>query len=209
MKINESYDVWAKSYDSIGNKTRDLEAEVLRHTFLNPHYGNILELGCGTGKNTGWLAQKADHVTALDFSSEMIARAKAKIESDNVSFTHTDINQTWPVRPGWSNLITCSLVLEHIENLDFIFREAARVLKRRGKFYICELHPWKQYSGSQARFETEDGIHKPTVFIHHISDYLNAAKTEGFRLLDFNEYFDDKENENIPRLISLVFECEK
>lgn len=207
MKIDESYNSWAKSYDTMDNKTRDLEAEVLRKTFLNPHYGNILELGCGTGKNTGWLTQKADHVHALDFSSEMIARARAKIEAENVTFTQTDITNQWPVKPGWSNLITCSLVLEHIEDLDFIFQEAARVLKRNGKFYICELHPGKQYAGSQARFETEEGIQKPTAFIHHISDYLDSAKNQGFTLLDFNEYFDDNNRENIPRLISLVFEC--
>lgn len=209
MKIDESYNAWAKSYDSVENKTRDLEALVLRETFLNPHYGNILELGCGTGKNTGWLSKKADHVNALDFSSQMIAKARAKVEAENVTFTQTDINKPWPVKPGWSNLITCSLVLEHIEDLDFIFEEAARVLKRRGKFYICELHPWKQYSGSQARFETPEGIQKPAAFVHHISDYLNAAKAHGFVLLDLNEYFDDREKENFPRLISLILESER
>ena len=207
MKIDESYNAWARSYDTMDNKTRDLEAEVLRKTFLNPHYGNILELGCGTGKNTGWLSKKADHVHAVDFSSEMIARAQAKIDAKNVAFTQANINNTWPIKPGWSNLITCSLVLEHIEDLNFIFKEAARVLKRNGKFYICELHPGKQYAGSQARFETDQGVEKPQAFIHHISDYLDAAKTEGFTLLDFNEYFDDNNRENVPRLISLVFEC--
>ncbi len=209
MKVKDSYDAWAKSYDAMENKTRDLEAIVLRETFLNPHYGNILELGCGTGKNTGWLSQKADFVTALDFSSEMIAKAQAKIEAENVTFTQTDITQQWPVKPGWSNLITCSLVLEHIEDLRFIFKEAARVLKRRGKFYICELHPWKQYQGKKANFETNEGKHAPQAFLHHISDYLNAAKAEGFHLLDLNEWFDDSSRENSPRLISLVFESEK
>lgn len=209
MKIEDSYNAWAKSYDSIENKTRDLEAIVLRETFLNPHYGNILELGCGTGKNTGWLSKKADFVTALDLSSEMIAKAQAKTEAENITFTQSDLTMQWPVKPGWSNLITCSLVLEHIENLDHIFEEAARVLKRRGNFYICELHPWKQYQGKQARFETEDGIHKPQAFVHHISDYLNAAKAKGFHLLDLNEWFDDHEKEHTPRLISLVFESEK
>ena len=154
------------------------------------------------------LDSKADFVTALDFSSQMIAKAQAKVEAENVTFKQTDITAQWPVKPGWSNLITCSLVLEHIGDLRFIFREAARVLKRRGKFYICELHPWKQYQGKQARFETEDGTHKPMVFVHHISDYLNAARAEGFHLLDLHEYFDE-EQENIPRLISLVFESEK
>lgn len=209
MKIEDSYNAWARSYDSVENKTRDLEAIVLRETFLNPHYGNILELGCGTGKNTGWLSKKADFVTALDFSSEMIAKAQAKIEAENVTFSQSDITEQWPVKAGWSNLITCSLVLEHIDDLHFIFKEAARVLKRRGKFYICELHPWKQYQGKQAKFETDGATHLPEVFLHHISDYLNAAKAEGFHLLDLNEWFDDPQKKNVPRLISLVFESEK
>ncbi|MFD2518390.1 class I SAM-dependent DNA methyltransferase [Salinimicrobium flavum] len=206
MKIDESYNAWANSYDSVVNRTRDLEAQVIRQTFLNPHYGNILELGCGTGKNTEWLSKKADFVEALDISEEMIARAKAKIAAENVTFNHADITREWPVKPGWANLITCSLVLEHVEELNFIFKQAARALKRKGKFYICELHPMKQYSGSRAKYESAEGVQMPQAFVHHISDYLNAARTEGFSLLDLNEYFDDKENDNIPRLISLVFE---
>lgn len=206
MKTSDSYNTWAGSYDSMSNKTRDLEGKVLRNTFLNPHYGNILELGCGTGKNTGWLSEKADYVIALDFSANMIEKARKKITAENVTFTEADLRVDWPVKPGWANLITCSLVLEHIENLDFIFAEAARALKRNGKFYICELHPGKQYAGSRAKFETEEGVHTPEAFVHHLSDYLNAAKTYKFTLLDLNEYFDDPKEENIPRLISLVFE---
>lgn len=206
MNINDSYNAWASSYDAVENKTRDLEAIVLRESFRNPHYGNILELGCGTGKNTGWLANKADHVKALDFSAAMIDRAQAKIEADNVTFSQTDISQDWPVKAGWSNLITCSLVLEHINDLDFIFREAARVLKRMGKFYICELHPYRQYQGKQARFETEEGLHKLEAFTHHITDYLGAARKAHFHLIDLNEYFDTPSREDTPRLISLVFQ---
>lgn len=208
MSINESYNAWASSYDAIENKTRDLEAVVLRESFRNPHYGNIVELGCGTGKNTAWLASKADHVKALDFSSEMLNRAQAKIEAENVTFSQTDITKDWPVRSGWSNLITSSLVLEHIEDLDFIFREASRVLKRCGKFYICELHPYRQYEGKQARFQTDKGLHKLEAFTHHITDYLSSAKKSGFHLTDINEYFDDQARIGSPRLISLVFQSE-
>lgn len=205
MKIGDSYNNWASSYDSGKNNTRDLEAEVLRNTFLNPHYGNILELGCGTGKNTGWLSEKADFVTALDISTKMIARAKQKVTAENVTFTEADLTAEWPVKPGWANLITCSLVLEHIKDLDFIFSEASRALKRNGKFYICELHPGKFYSGSKANFETETGVHTPQGFVHHLSDYLNAAKAHGFKLIEINEHFDEDKRE-IPRLLSLVFE---
>ncbi|MGB7786150.1 MAG: class I SAM-dependent methyltransferase [Salinimicrobium sp.] len=209
MSTSDSYNAWAGSYDSMKNKTRDLEGEVLRKTFMNPHYGNILELGCGTGKNTGWLAKKADYVTAFDFSSKMMEKAKQKPDSENVIFTEADITEPWPVKPGWANLIVCSLVLEHIKDLDFIFEEAARALKRGGKFYLCELHPLKQYNGTRAKFDTEEGIQHPEAFVHHISDYIRAAKNEGFQLLNLDEHFDDREKENFPRLVSFFFESSK
>lgn len=208
MNISDSYNSWANTYDSMDNKTRDLEAEVLRNSFLNPHYANILELGCGTGKNTGWLSEKADFVTAIDFAKEMISKAQKKILAENVTFVQADITDEWPVNQGWANLITCSLVLEHVKDLTFVFEEAERCLKRRGMFYICELHPIKQYTGSQAKFETPDGVHKPAAFTHHISDYLNCAKEMGLKLVDLNEHFDDKNKKEIPRLVSMIFEKE-
>ncbi|NLF33281.1 MAG: class I SAM-dependent methyltransferase, partial [Planctomycetes bacterium] len=45
----------------------------------------LLEVGCGTGKTTAWLAAQVapGRVTAIDFASEMIARAKGKgIDAD-------------------------------------------------------------------------------------------------------------------------------
>lgn len=206
IETGNSYNAWAASYDSMENRTRDLEAQVLRNTFLNPHYGNILELGCGTGKNTGWLSKKADFVTAIDLSPKMIAKAKEKIQAENVDFVEADITVDWPVKPGWANLITCSLVLEHIEDLEIVFAEAARALKRNGKFYICELHPGRQYAGSRAKFDTGDSFQTPPAFTHHLSSFLNAAKEHKFKLLDLNEHFDDNDRKKVPRLLSLVFE---
>ena len=209
MSIRNSYNSWSDSYDSMKNRTRDLEKEILKKTFLNLHYGHILELGCGTGKNSAWLSEKADYVKAFDFSPEMIKKAKKKAISENVEFVEVDITEPWPVSEGWANLITCSLVLEHIQDLQFIFEEASRALKLNGMFYIAELHPWKMYNGSQARFETESGIHRPLSFLHHISDYLKAAKKENFALIGLDEHFDDREKDNFPRLVSMVFESQK
>jgi len=37
-------------------------------------------------------------------------------------FRQADLNLPWPVATAVADLITCSLVLEHIGELDFIFR---------------------------------------------------------------------------------------
>ncbi|MBS3733662.1 MAG: methyltransferase domain-containing protein [Phycisphaerae bacterium] len=40
----------------------------------------VLEIGCGTGQLTAWLVEQVGtgHVTAVDFSGQMLARARAK-----------------------------------------------------------------------------------------------------------------------------------
>jgi ubiquinone/menaquinone biosynthesis C-methylase UbiE len=205
MSISKAYNQWAPTYDSMANKTRDLEERAARETLKYQHFEHIVELGCGTGKNTVWLLDKAERLTALDFSEEMLAIAKQKVNHDNVLFHKTDLTKSWPAQTESADLISCSLVLEHIEDLNHIFNQAYSTLADNGKIYICELHPFKQYNGSKAQFDTGNGKQELDVFTHHTSDYLNAAMKHDFKLLELKEWFDDDNRENIPRLISFVF----
>ncbi len=204
MSVEKAYNSWAKTYDDVENKTRDLE-ELAARTKLQDQYNHILELGCGTGKNTSWLSKQAQELTALDFSEEMLTKAKLKVNRTNVNFIKTDLQKDWPVASNKIDLITCSLVLEHFKDLDLIFQQAYDRLISNGEFFLCELHPFKQYSGSKARFENGNNIEVLETYTHHISDYLDAAKNVGFKLKDLDEWFDENDRNEIPRLISFVF----
>ena len=110
----------------------------------------------------------------------------------------------------WADLVTSSLTLEHIENLDPVFEQSNRTLAKNGLFFISELHPYKQYDGSGACFESENDLQLDTVhievFIHHLTDYINSAKANGLNeLLEMREWFDDPVRKGIPRLISFLF----
>ncbi|HEV8590901.1 MAG TPA: hypothetical protein VGQ55_02280, partial [Pyrinomonadaceae bacterium] len=74
-----------------------------------------------------------------------------------------------------------------------------------GHFYICELHPVKQYAGNKARFETDDGVRVLDCFVHNVTDYTNAAVANGFSISRIEEWFDDGDRTQIPRLISFLF----
>ncbi|TDN79661.1 methyltransferase family protein [Salegentibacter sp. 24] len=204
MKISQAYNLWAGTYNEVPNKTRDLEAKAIRASLGNKNFEQSLELGCGTGKNTFWLAERSKSMTALDFSEKMLEKARKLDPKNKVNFIKTDLQKAWPVAAVNFDLISCSLVLEHIEDLDFIFQQASRILVKKGEFYLCELHPFKQYLGSKARFETSQGTQELEVYRHHISDYIKAAEKSGLELKGINEYFDQDKNE-IPRLISFLF----
>ncbi|MEY4279083.1 MAG: hypothetical protein RL377_1087 [Bacteroidota bacterium] len=205
MNIVEAYKVWSEQYDSNENKTRDLESVSLRETLGSIEFAKVLEIGCGTGKNTVWLAEHAKAILAVDLTPEMLEIAKSKVNATHVNFQIGDITQNWDFAKDPYDLAVFSLVLEHIENLDLVFEKLAQVINKDGFVYIGELHPFKQYAGSKARFNTSDGEQVVTCFNHHVSDFTEAAKKHGFEIKLIKEYFDDEDKKNLPRILTILF----
>ena len=84
MNTKQAYNIWAAQYDTNDNKTRDLEGLALKLSLATVSFNKVLEIGCGTGKNTEWLIDKAVQITAVDLSDQMLARAKDKFTSNKV-----------------------------------------------------------------------------------------------------------------------------
>ena len=205
MDIQEDYNRWASAYDLDQNITRDLDRHKVREYFEAVSFETVLELGCGTGKNTSFFATAAGKVISLDFSLGMLAVAKRSVPSKNVTFVHTDIRQAWPVPPGSIDLIACSLVLQHVEDLLPVFSEASRVLRSGGVMFVSELHPIKGYQGSMARYVWKSEPKAIPAFDHQISSFTDAAKTAGLRLTDLREWWHTDDAGKPPRLVALTF----
>jgi ubiquinone/menaquinone biosynthesis C-methylase UbiE len=206
MDIAYAYNSWSAQYDTNDNKTRDLEALSLQKILQGKSFKHCLEIGCGTGKNTAWLLTICDQITAIDLSNGMLDIARNKIQSDKVNFIEADITKDWTFAKDTYDLITFSLMLEHIEDLDAVFQKVSKVTATGSQVYIGELHPFKQYAGSKARFETETGTQVVTCFNHHVTDFIQAANASGFQLLQLDEQFDDEDRSQIPRILNLLFE---
>lgn len=206
MSVRESYSRWAATYDTDRNLTRDLDHEATRTTLAGNRYESILEIGCGTGKNTALLARLGERVQAIDFSEGMITQARAKVRDANVRFSVADITQPWLCADQSVDLVVCNLVLEHIAALDFVFAEAARTLIGGGRFFVCELHPFRQYQGVQANFEHDAQQIAIPAFVHHISDFVVAAERAGLTLGRLREWWHTEDQGKPPRLVSFLFE---
>ncbi len=205
-EVRRAYNVWSEQYDSNENKTRDMEGKAIRQIFKEDRFDRILELGCGTGKNSVWLSDICGHLTSVDLSEQMIEIARSKLLTNNVQFHIANILEDWIFASGTYNLVVCSLMLEHIEDLNHIFHKISAFTSTGSKVYIGELHPFKQYNGSKARFETEDGLRVVPCFTHHISEFIGAAQAHGFKIIELKEFFDNDDMKQIPRLLCLVFE---
>ncbi len=205
MNIEQAYNIWAEQYDTNINKTRDLEAVACRETLANIAFDNCLEIGCGTGKNTFYLSENCKAVTAIDFSDEMLHLAKNKIKQNNVYFIKANILEDWTFTNTKYDLISFSLVLKHIKDIESIIKKAELLLNKNGFIYIGEFHPYKQYLGSKARFENENGMNVLECYTHHISDFTNAAIKNNLRIIKINEFF-DSDNNTIPRIFTLLIQ---
>jgi malonyl-CoA O-methyltransferase len=210
-EVASAYDDWAETYDTDPNLTRDLAAQTLKQADLNFAGRRIIEVGCGTGRNTEWLARPAagaQDIVALDFSEEMLARARTRVRDPRVRFVRHDVRSSWPIADASADVVIAMLVLEHVEMLEPFFAEASRTLNIDGQLFICELHPTRQLMGKQARFinaRTGEQTLVPA-FLHRTNDYLQAAASAGFELVRLADWYDlESQTDNPPRLLSVHF----
>ena len=169
---------------------------------------HVIEIGAGTGKNTTYLAERAGRVLALDLSSAMLDKARARLEADHVRFAEHDITTPWPAENGGTDLVIGNLVLEHIEDLAPVFAEMARVLKPGGTVFLSELHPERQARGSQAQFEKNGEAALVEAYVHTVSEYVTQAETAGLTLTGINEAIEagaEVSEDTPPRLLALTF----
>jgi len=103
----------------------------------------VADLGCGEGYLTVETARWAHHVTAIDRSAGVLARAKALAARKKIS------NITWkkgeleklPIDDGAMDVALLSQALHHAGEPPAALLEAARVLKPGGRLLILDLRP--------------------------------------------------------------------
>lgn len=208
-EVAQAYDRWSRRYDDDHNQTRDLDARVVRQSPLHIAGARVLELGCGTGKNSQWLASQARELVALDFSPGMLDVARRRVRAAHVRFVEHDITRPWPVDAASCDVVVGNLVLEHVRELGPIYAEAARALRVGGQLFGCELHPYRQLRGGQAQFEDAE-THETvpvTAFQHTVSEYVNGGLAVGMTLRALGEHVEDGAAPDAPpRLLSVLFE---
>jgi 2-polyprenyl-6-hydroxyphenyl methylase/3-demethylubiquinone-9 3-methyltransferase len=95
----------------------------------------VLDVGCGGGFLSNYLAAKGFDVCGLDASPHSLAIARAHDATKRVSYRHGDA-LALPY-PDQSFDAVCAMdFLEHVEEPDRVVRECARVLRRGGLFFF-------------------------------------------------------------------------
>lgn len=99
----------------------------------------VLDLGCGPGTFSRVLDKKGFSVFAVDYSAEMIERAKKKCSDCNISFLRADAYNL-PYQDNFFDIVICLGVFQTIEKEQEAIREIKRVLKKDGRVFITTLN---------------------------------------------------------------------
>jgi ubiquinone/menaquinone biosynthesis C-methylase UbiE len=211
--VRNSYDRWSRNYDDQENPTRDLDLLVLQ-SLVPPLKGRqVVEFGCGTGKNLRWLAPRCHLLLGLDFSAGMLAMARRKIRSPNVHLLLCDLSDELPLTDHFADVVLISLILEHMVSTEPVFRSAAQLMTAGAWLIVSEYHPDRINAGSGAQFQTRKGDppHFIGSFAHSPAEMQRVAAAHGLRLVDTAEWFVEsppgtiQDDERVPRILSLRF----
>ncbi len=144
-KVADWYDDYLSNEDSYHNAV--ILPNLLR--LLDPKKGErIVDVACGQGFFTEKVAESGAEVTGVDISGELIAKAESRLkERENVSkklktkFVLSSADDLSALPAVSSDKAICVLAAQNIKELDTMFGECARVLKKGGKLFLVLNHP--------------------------------------------------------------------
>ncbi len=193
--IRVGYDRWSEIYDEEANPLIGLEEPVVREAVGDVAGLAVLDLGCGTGRHTLWMAAAGASVTAIDFSEGMMEKARAKPGAKTVRFLVHDLHERLPFPDRSFDRVVSGLVLEHLHDMSPFFSEAHRVLKPGGRAVVSGMHPAMFLRDVRARFRDPATGEKvePGSVEHTLGDVVMAAVRSGFALTGIDERAPDAE----------------
>ena len=102
--------------------------------------GKLLEIGCGIGKTTHFLAEKCNKlkITAIDYDNKQIQIANINKKFKNIKFEQGDATALNFKKESFEYVIETN-VLHHIKNYEDAIKEIRRVLKKKGYFYLMDI----------------------------------------------------------------------
>ena len=129
--FRERYAVWTKTIDKYSNRDN-----------------RVLDIGCGSGVLSFYLAARNGSVIGIDGSIEMLRICQARkqeIGMANVDFLNYDIMSLGQIFRAQADLIVCSSVLEYIDDLTGSLRLLASFMKEKGVLVLsmpnkCSLY---------------------------------------------------------------------
>jgi len=176
----KGYDRWASSYDHEPNPLIAATSWVLHSAPLGCADADVVELGCGTGRNVvRVIGEGARSYVGVDGSPGMLSVATHRYCDSRIAFVQADLLAPWtPARPFDFALLV--LVLEHLPALEVLAETLARSVRAGGRVRIVDLHPERIAAGALAHFQDGTTEVRFASVAHPVPAICDALDAAGF-----------------------------
>lgn len=142
---------------------------------LDPKGMKGVDVGCGEGRFTRFLASQGAEMSGIDVNDESLAKARAALDGENVTFLPAP-GEDMPFDDGTLDLVVFSNSFHHIagDKMATAMDEAARVLKPGGLLYVMEPVAAGNY------FEATRLINDESTVRAEVYELIQGADAHGF-----------------------------
>lgn len=194
----------------------------------------VLDLACGQGYFANVFAHMGADVVASDLSKNLIETAKKNVvptspTGGKVNFYISPAHKIQFLKDNTVDTIVVILAIQNIENINDVFIECKRVLKKEGRIVLVLNHPafripqgsdWYFESGIQSRIVSQylspskiyidmtPGEKNPkkkikTISFHRsLQDYMKIFSKNGLCISRLEEWISHKQSGSGPRQIA-------
>ncbi|WOB28196.1 MULTISPECIES: methyltransferase domain-containing protein [Xanthomonas] len=182
LEPDAAYALWAQAYPPHAHNPV-MQAEeramlgLMPATLQNQH---VVDAGCGSGRYMlHALRRGARHVTGVDLSPQMLARAQTELSQHwpaaRVQLQQGSLDQL-PLADAVADLSVCGLVVGHLQRLLPALEELHRVTRIGGIVLCSDVHPIGHALGWRRDFKA-DGRHYAVRHTQHLYSHWHCACT--------------------------------
>jgi methyltransferase domain protein len=221
MGTEESKKIWEKNAqfwdDAMGDESNEFHREVVRPKvteLLSPDPSDyILDIACGNGNYSSYLAQRGASVVAFDYSKKMIELAKRRRSqyAKQIEFCVADATNRESLlglkRNRAFTKAVSNMAIMDITDIEPLFMAVYELLEENGIFVFATQHPCfitltEKYMTPHSYYDIAiEGQPEEQIYYHRsIQDIFNLCFRAGFVIDGFyEECF--KNNKEIPMVM--------
>lgn len=181
-------EVWDSRMGDQGNDFFNVLCWPVLASFLDVQPDSaILDIACGNGLTSRRLAALGARVTAFDFSTNLIEKAKIRSTEYATQISYhvidaTDKSQLLSLGEGKFDSALSNMALFDMENIETLFQTLPRLLMPKGTFVFSITHPCFNNSSANHIIEEWDDGTIQTRYAIKISRYMTSYLSEGLAL---------------------------
>ncbi len=100
----------------------------------------VLDVGCGTGEMSIYLAKKGAQVSAVEASAEMLVYCT---QHKNIKYYNVTA-ENMSFKKEYFDIIISELIIDHLKNIKKVLKKLHYSLKKKGELLISIPHPFRK-----------------------------------------------------------------